>query len=132
MAGLTLCGHRQGGVDVLTVAGELDVWSGPQLGESLAGLAALGRDRVVLDAVGLGFCDAFGIRSLVAGAAGARGRHGWLRLAGVNRQLSRVLVIAGVSGVLPMFDSVQDAIAGVRDSPGPRLARDAGERLAAA
>ena len=112
MDDLTLRERREGGVSVLVVCGELDVYSGPRLDDCLVELAALGRTRVVLDAVGLRFCDAAGIRILLRGHARARAREGWLRLAGADWRLRRVLAIVKLTGVLPVFDSVGDAVAG--------------------
>jgi hypothetical protein len=52
MDDLTLREHCEGGVSVLTVRGESDLWSGPQLDDCLIDLAALGRSRIVLDEAG--------------------------------------------------------------------------------
>lgn len=117
MAGLTLREHDEGDVCVLVVLGELDVCSGPYLDDYLIDLAALGRNRVVLDAFGLTFCDAAGIRIMLRGEARARTREGWLRLAGADWRVRRVLAIVKLTKVLPVFDSVGDAVAGVAAMP---------------
>jgi anti-sigma B factor antagonist len=111
MDGLTLRERYESGASVLEVCGELDLWSGTQLDECLARLAAEGRARVVLDAAGLTFCDAAGIRILIRGDARARARDGWLRLAHVDRRVWRVLAITKLTGVLRAFDSVGEAVA---------------------
>ena len=117
MDGITMREHGEGAISVLSVRGELDVWSGPGLGDYLTVLSIVGRDRVVLDLGELRFCDAFGVGVLVHGVAGARARNGWLRLAGANRQVSRVLVLSGAAGGLPMFASVADAVVGKQGGP---------------
>jgi anti-sigma B factor antagonist len=128
MDGLTLRERYEGSVSVLEVCGELDLWSGTQLDDCLIKLAAVGRGRVVLDAVGLTFCDAAGIRILIRGDARARAREGWLRLARVDRRVRRVLAITELTGVLPAFDSVGDAVAGTLAAPGQRVAQPIGKR----
>lgn len=129
MDGLTLRERYEGGVSVLEVRGELDLWSGPQLDDCLIELAAVGRGQVVLDAAGLTFCDAAGIRILIRGHARARACEGWLRLARVDRRVRRVLVITKLTGVLPAFDSVGDAVAGTPATSGQRVAQPTGKRL---
>ena len=126
MDDLILREYYEAGVCVLAVRGELDLWSGPRLDDCLVDLAARGRPRVVLDAAGLTFCDAAGIRILVRGETRAREREGWLRLAGADRRLRRVLAIVGLAEVLPVFASVADAAAGTRSAPGVRIVRNAG------
>jgi anti-sigma B factor antagonist len=131
MDDLMLRERHERGVSVLTVCGELDMWSGPQLDDYLIDLAALGRGRVVLDAAGLTFCDAAGIRILLRGHARARAREGWLRLAGADRRVRRVLAIVALTAVLPVFDSVADAIAGTPAGSGDRVAQPSGDRPSA-
>jgi anti-sigma B factor antagonist len=123
MEDLTLYEYREGAVTVLAVRGELDLCSGPQLDDCLRELAALGRGRIVLDAAGLTFCDASGIRILLRGAARARAREGWLRLAGADRRLRRVLAIVRMTEVLPAFDSVADATVGTLSVTAAHLAK---------
>ena len=132
MDDLALREHCEGDVSVLTVRGELDMCSGPQLDDCLIDLAALGRSRIVLDVVGLRFCDAAGIRILLRGEARARARGGWLRLAGADSRLRRVLAIVGLTGVLPVFGSVADATAGTGalSVPGARVMQTSGSRVA--
>lgn len=129
MDDLTLRARQESGVSVLVVCGDLDLGSGPRLDDCLVYLTALGGGRIVLDAVGLTFCDAAGIRILLRGHARARARGGWLRLAGANRRLGRVLAITKLTGVLPVFDSVDDAVAGTLAAPGERVAQPTGKGL---
>jgi anti-sigma B factor antagonist len=97
---------------VLVVRGELDYWSGMELEQYLVGLAAAGHSRVVLDLAGLGFCDAGGIGVLVRGNARAQAQDGWLRLACGDPRTQRLLRIVNLRGMLPMFESVSDAVSG--------------------
>lgn len=129
MDDLALREHCEDGINVLTVCGELDLWSGPQLDDRLIDLAALGRNRIVLDVAGLRFCDAAGIRILLRGEARARACGGWLRLAGADLRLSRVLAIVRLTEALPMFGSVADATAEALSVPGARVVQTAGSRV---
>lgn len=123
MDDLTLRERDEGGVSVLLVCGELDLFSGPQLEDCLIHLTARGRGRIVLDAAGLTFCDAAGIRILLRGHARARAHEGWLRLAGADRRMRRTLEIMKLTRVLPVFDSVDDAVGGMPAAPGERVSQ---------
>jgi anti-sigma B factor antagonist len=129
MDDLTMRARHERGVSVLEICGELDLCSGPRLDDRLIQLTALGRGRIVLDAAGLTFCDAVGIRILLRGQDRARAREGWLRLACADRRLRRVLVITKLTGELPVFDSVDDAVAGILAVPAEHVAQPAGKRL---
>jgi len=110
MEKLLLRESRESGVVVLAVSGELDVLTGPQLDGRLAALSSGGLCRVVLDAAELTFCDASGITVLIRARNRVVEEQGWIRLVRVRSPLRRVLAIVGLTGVLPVFDTVTDAI----------------------
>jgi len=118
--------HREHGAIVLTVSGELDVATGPQLDRELAALATAGEHRVVLACAGLTFCDACGITVLLRARSRAHDHQGWLRLAAAHPRLRHVLTITALTRVLLMFDTVADAVAG----PNPPAAPTASSRPA--
>ena len=57
------------------------------------------------------FLDSSGISVLVAAANAMRdkGCGGWVRIAGAQRIPDRVITMMGVDGVLPKFDTVEQA-----------------------
>jgi len=114
MEKLLLRESRGNGVVVLAVSGEVDVSTGPQLDERLVALADGGLCRVVLDAVGLVFCDGSGITILIRAGNRVVEQQGWLRLARARPSLRRILGIVDLSRVLPVFDTVADAIDGTK------------------
>jgi anti-anti-sigma regulatory factor len=67
---------------------------------------------MVLDAVGLVFCDGSGITILIRARNRVVEEQAWLRLARVRPSLRQVLGIVDLSGVLPVFDTVTGAIEG--------------------
>jgi anti-anti-sigma factor len=136
MGKLPMCERRGNGVVVLAVSGELDVATGRQLDDRLAALAVAGLCQVVLDTVDLTFCDASGITILIRSRNRVVEQQGWLRLARASPALRRLLGIVGLTQALPVFDTVADAIDGMRpgsESPGiPAVARLKGDRPATA
>jgi anti-anti-sigma factor len=113
--------HRNGGVVVVAVSGELDIWTAPRVEDCLAYLAATGHHRLVLDTARLSFCDAAGIRVMVRARMRADERGGWLRLAAASARLRRLLDILALGRFLPAYDTVAHAIAG---TPAPAEAAD--------
>src|SRR5579871_2563073 len=71
----------QDGVVVLTMSGELDVFTADHLDRKFAALAAAGHSRIALDVAGLSFCDACGLRVLIRASdraeAGTAGCAWW-------------------------------------------------------
>jgi anti-anti-sigma factor len=92
-------------VDLVTatiaVTGELDRERVHLLVDATATLASTLHRSWVLDASGISFCDAGGLRAMVAAAETTRRRGGTLTVTGANRSLRRLLTIVGVADLLP-------------------------------
>jgi anti-anti-sigma factor len=92
-------------VDLVTatiaVTGELDRERVHLLVDATATLASTSHRSWVLDASGITFCDAGGLRAVVAAAATTHRRGGELTVAGANRSLRRLLTIVGLVDLLP-------------------------------
>ena len=95
---------------VVSVRGELDVTSSQRFDDYLADAAA-DRDRVILDMSGVDFMDTTALavivghwRRLVAGGA-------MFLLAGARYRYTKALWITGLADRLPMYDTVDQALA---------------------
>ncbi|HVL05848.1 MAG TPA: STAS domain-containing protein [Acidimicrobiales bacterium] len=97
------------GWTIVEVDGELDVYTASLLHARLGALAVR-HPGVVIDLSGVPFLDASGLGVLVEGLSRARAGGGTLRLAGPSR-LARLLEIAGLEAVLPMYPSAEAAVA---------------------
>ena len=102
---------------IVTLKGDLDVASAETLGESLAGLVDAGSTRIVVDVSDLAFCDASGIGALVRVAGRAARRDGWLRIAAAGPLMERIIRITKLTRTLPMYRTVEDALANRADIP---------------
>ena len=96
---------------VLVLEGDLDLASAPRLETAVAGLRDGGRRCVVADAERVSFCDAAGLRSLLAA-------HRTVAAFAIvpSTQIRRVAALAEVE--LPMFDSLDGALAWAAGSAG--------------
>lgn len=110
---LTVSADRHAGWTVLEVTGELDIATRKRLGDRLdEALSAAGPADVVLDFSGLDFCDASGLSLLVTARRRIRNRHGELRLVCPEGRVRRLLRVAGMSRSIPVYDSLEEAVAG--------------------
>jgi anti-sigma B factor antagonist len=96
---------------VLAVTGELDVATAPKLRQEAVRMSAAGQHRVVLDLSGVGFLDSTGLGVIVGILKRSRTNGGELLLAGAEPQVRKVFEITRMNDILPLHDSVDDAIA---------------------
>ncbi|MEU0133949.1 STAS domain-containing protein [Streptomyces sp. NPDC006296] len=98
---------------VLTVAGEIDVDSVPDLRTRALGLIREGRQHLVLDLSLVGFCDSSGLNTMIGLLRYAKDRHGSLTLAGPPPHLVRLLDITGIAEVIPALPTTAEALSHV-------------------
>ncbi|OLT29760.1 anti-anti-sigma factor [Nocardiopsis sp. CNR-923] len=96
-----------GGTTVVELDGEIDLATADQVHDSL--VAATARTCVIADLGAVEFIDASGVNALIAAVhAATRAKH-HLVLAAPPRQLSRILDVLSLHGVLPTHADVVDA-----------------------
>lgn len=96
---------------VVTVHGELDVYTCAELHDELLTLAAAGQHRLALVLAELRFCDSSGLGVLIGAYRQARAGGGGLALVGVREPLLRTLQITGLSHLIPAFPALAEAFA---------------------
>lgn len=97
------------GVTVLTVRGEVDVYTAPRLRERLVELASEGHYKIVVDLEGVDFLDSTGLGVLVGGLKRLRSHDGDLYLVCTQHRILKVFEITGLTKVFSIFDSVDAA-----------------------
>ena len=88
------------GMAVVEVAGALDAFTAPYLGDYLDLVRSAAGPRVVLRLGGLSFVDCAGIRVLLAAREEARSGGGWQRLEAVPAVVRRVMALTGTDRLL--------------------------------
>jgi anti-anti-sigma factor len=96
---------------VLTLDGELDLDTAPMLYSCLEEIVGRGSRRLVVDAGALTFCDSTGLSALLAAHQACTSAGGFLRLAAPDELLTRLLTVVGLQGTIPIYSSVDDALA---------------------
>ncbi|PRY59501.1 anti-sigma B factor antagonist [Knoellia remsis] len=102
-------------VVVVKVAGEVDVYTAPQLRSALEEQIAAGRTKIVVDLGGVGFLDSTGLGVLVGRLKVLRRLDGWLGVVCTDERILRLFSITGLDQVLPVHDTVKAAVAASGD-----------------
>jgi len=109
----------QPGYAVITVAGEVDIATAPQLGHHLAALAGSGRP-VIADLDQVSFIGAAGLRMLAAAARQAAGSGGSLHVVSARYQVRRAFALTGLDRQIPLARTLAGALAGLPAGLAPK------------
>lgn len=107
---LRLSSTRRGDCMIVTVGGELDIVTSRQLDEHLT--SARRKQRcIVLDLAEVDFMDTSSLAVIVGHWKRLQAAGGFLALAGARYRHTKTLWITGLAERLPMYDTVDEAIA---------------------
>ncbi|MGV9625437.1 STAS domain-containing protein [Streptomyces sp. NPDC003487] len=98
-----------GGIQVLTLAGEIDHDTGATLRQALD-LAGGLRPRVVVDMRQVTFMDSTGINILITAHRALTQAGGWLRLADVEHSVMRTMQIVGIDALIDIRETLGQAL----------------------
>jgi anti-anti-sigma factor len=107
---LTIADREQDGTRVLTIAGDLDLVTAPQLADAATVLVRAGARDLVVDAEHLDFCDSSGLTAFVRIARQLE-PNGRLAIAGAQPIVRRILEVSGLVEAFVVTDSVEAAVA---------------------
>jgi anti-sigma B factor antagonist len=96
---------------VLRVAGEIDMYTAPELRERVISLIDDGTLHVIVDLREVGFLDSTGLGALVGSLKRLRMRDGSLDLVTNGGRILQVFQITGLTRAFALHSSVPDAIA---------------------
>ncbi|MEU6807471.1 STAS domain-containing protein [Streptomyces sp. NPDC046831] len=97
------------GMRVLTVAGEIDHHTVGALQKALSADAGAS-PRTVADMRQVTFMDSTGINALIAAHHQLTRAGGWLRLAGPQAPVMRIVELVGVDAVIPCHPTLREAL----------------------
>jgi anti-sigma B factor antagonist len=90
---------------IMSVAGEIDLYTAPRLhSELMSALAASAPLRLTVDMAGVEFCDSTGMNVLLAAQRRARESGGDLQLASPRPAIRKVLQVTGLESVFTVLD----------------------------
>ncbi|MET7982103.1 MULTISPECIES: STAS domain-containing protein [unclassified Streptomyces] len=103
------------GIALVTVAGELDVETAPELHNRLADQVRGGRRHLLLDLSAVPFMDSSGINALLKAHDAASRAGGGVCLVSPAPAVQRILDLTGVSLAIPSVDDIDAAMVRVRE-----------------
>ena len=119
MEGLRLSSKHQDGAIIVAVGGELDIVTSRQFDEYLNQVRGE-HSRVILDLRAVDFMDTGSLAVIVGHWKQLTAAGGTLILAGARYRYTKTLWITGLADRLPLYDTVDAAVAAVAtDAGGP-------------
>jgi anti-sigma B factor antagonist len=108
---LTLTTREAGDRTVIAVGGEVDVYTAPQLRDTITELVGAGAYRLVVDLSRVEFLDSTGLGVLVGGLKKVKAHDGSLDLVCTSERLLKIFTITGLAKVFTIHDSTDAALA---------------------
>ncbi|MGH3276088.1 MAG: STAS domain-containing protein, partial [Streptosporangiaceae bacterium] len=100
--------RSQGDRAVMSVAGEIDLYTAPRLHSALMTALSAGSPAapllLVVDMTGVEFCDSTGMNVLLAARRQAQEAGGDLQLAALRAPIRKVLQVTGLESVFTVLD----------------------------
>lgn len=96
---------------VLSLRGEIDVYTAPRLRQALIDLIAQDATNIVVDMEKVDFLDSTGLGVLVGGLKRVKAKDGSMKLVVTQDKISKIFEITGLTKVFPIFGTVDEAVA---------------------
>jgi anti-sigma B factor antagonist len=106
--GLELEQATRGDWEVLTVRGEIDLSTSPELRDALTKLIDAGSPHVAVDLSDVRFMDSMGLGVLIGARRRVVEQEGTFALVSVEGPVRRVLDVSGLTGVFDVVGAVED------------------------
>jgi anti-sigma B factor antagonist len=108
---LVLETNDRGDMTVVSVKGEVDLYTAPSLKERVADLVSAGRTRLAVDLAGVEFMDSTGLGVLIGGLKRCKEAGGYLALVAPRESVVKVLAITGLDKIFPIHQTVDQVAA---------------------
>lgn len=102
----------RGSWQVLSVVGDLDVTSSPQVRNEVVRLLTDGATHLVIDLAAVPFVDSFGLGVLIGALKRTRAGGGELVLVVTDPGVRRLLSLTGLDEVFDLAESLDEAVGG--------------------
>ena len=107
---LTLDTREVDGRTVVTVGGEIDVYTAPKLRDKITELVNSGHHSLLVDMEHVEFLDSTGLGVLVGGLKKVRAQQGSMELVCSQDRLLKIFRITGLAKVFTIHDSEASAL----------------------
>src|SRR5438046_1079706 len=100
---------ERAGATVLSLHGEIDVYTAPQFRQALVDLVDSGATRIVVDMGAVEFLDSTGLGVLVEGLKRVEAHQGELSVVATQEKILKIFDITGLNKVFTIHSSVDEA-----------------------
>ena len=100
-------------VPVLSVNGEIDIYTAPVFKQAVVNLVSEGNQHLVIDLSKVTFMDSSGFGTLLGATKRLRPGGGGLYIAGANSTISRMLSLTRLDTIMQTFPSVDAAVGAI-------------------
>ena len=107
---LTLTTRQVGGHTLVSVGGEIDVYTAPKLRDKITELVNAGHHTLIIDMEKVDFLDSTGLGVLVGGLKKIRAQDGSMSLICSQDRLLKIFRITGLAKVFTIHESEQSAL----------------------
>jgi anti-sigma B factor antagonist len=101
---------KHGEANVVSLRGEIDVYTAPRLRQALIDLVEGGAKDIVVDMDRVDFLDSTGLGVLVGGLKRVKSNEGEMKLVVTQDRIMKIFDITGLAKVFPMFGSLEQAL----------------------
>lgn len=98
------------GVAVISLGGEVDVYTSPRVKQEIVDLLNAGTHKLVVDLSGVEYLDSTGLGVLIGGLKRAREREGDLKLVCDNLRILRIFEITGLTKIFDIHRAEAEAL----------------------
>jgi anti-sigma B factor antagonist len=100
---------RLGDKSVVTLRGEIDVYTAPRLRQAIIDLVDAGATDIVVDMEKVDFLDSTGLGVLVGGLKRVRLKEGSLAIVANQDKILKIFDITGLNKIFSIYPSVDEA-----------------------
>jgi anti-sigma B factor antagonist len=102
---------------VVSLAGEVDLYTAPEFKQQLLEVIGQGARQVVIDFTSATFIDSTTLGVLVSGVKRLRAKEGELSLVCNDRNITKIFEITGLDQVFAIYESRDAAVAALEPQP---------------
>ena len=112
---LRLGHYNKDGIEVIDVAGTIDIYTAPRLRELLIDLVSTNSYQLVINLERVEFLDSTGLGVLVGGLKRVRAHAGSLELVCTQERILKIFRITGLTKVFGIHETVDQAITATKE-----------------
>jgi anti-sigma B factor antagonist len=107
---------------IVAVRGEIDLFTAPELKQTLADAIEQGRTRIVVDLTETSFLDSTALGVLIGAVKRLRSNGGGLAIVNVDRNIAKTFEITGLDQIFTLTSQRDEALRALDEAPQERAA----------